>query len=109
MHKEIYINNRYSTPDKLNLGLRLRQIVDEENLKIRKENDRLRVLNRKLEQNMSDVVKKLEMFDKSSNGVDMNNIAYSPTIKSMLKYSNDFKYKQILREYEVKLSELQQK
>jgi len=89
--------------------LRLRQIVDEENLQIKKENDRLRVLNRKLEQNMADVVKKLESFDKTSNGVDMNNNAYSPNVKSMLKYTNDFKYKQILREYEVKLSELQQK
>jgi len=65
--------------------LRLRQIVDEENLQIKKENDRLRVLNRKLEQNMADVVKKLESFDKTSNGVDMNNNAYSPNVKSMLK------------------------
>lgn len=89
--------------------MKLRQIVDEENLKIRKENDRLRVLNRKLEQNMADVVKKFEGFDKSANSVDITHNAYSPHVKSMIKFSNEFKYKQILREYEVKLSELQQK
>jgi len=44
----------------VNFGQQLRQIVDEEVRDIKKENDRLRTLNRKFEQNMADIVKKLE-------------------------------------------------
>jgi hypothetical protein len=44
----------------VNFGQQLRQIVDEEVRNIKQENDRLRTLNRKFEQNMADIVKKLE-------------------------------------------------
>jgi len=42
----------------VNFGQQLRQIVDEEVRDIKQENDRLRTLNRKFEQNMADIVKK---------------------------------------------------
>lgn len=72
--------------------------MNEENKKIKQENDRLRVLNRKLEQNMAEVVKKFEGFERHSNQVDLNNNAYSPVVNSMAKFSYDLKYKQILRD-----------
>jgi len=117
----------------------LRQIVDEEVLKTKLENDKLRALNRKFEQNMADIVKKLESFtgnstsemnmsmnetsnnnemtstqnnlnSNRSNSVMNNNVNnHTPSLKSVIKFQNELKYKQILRDYEVKNLELQQK
>lgn len=58
---------------------------------------------------MAQVVKKFDGFDRQSTQVDMNNNAYTPVVNSMMKFSNDLKYKQILRDYELKNSELQDK
>jgi len=58
---------------------------------------------------MTQVVKKFDGFDRQSTQVDMNNNAYTPVVNSMMKFSNDLKYKQILRDYELKNSELQDK
>ena len=64
LQQEIYQNpkTRFGTPtpERVNFGQQLRQIVDEEVRNIKQENDRLRTLNRKFEQNMADIVKKLE-------------------------------------------------
>lgn len=144
LQKEIYYNpkTRFGTPERVNFGQQLRQIVDEEVLKTKLENDKLRALNRKFEQNMADIVKKLESFTGSggsdlntsinggnetnnhelSYGIDRSNggnhkdkdnhittQVHTPCLKSVLKFQNELKYKQILRDYEVKNLELQQK
>lgn len=45
-----------------------------------------------------------------SNSVMNNNVNnHTPSLKSVIKFQNELKYKQILRDYEVKNLELQQK
>lgn len=109
--------------------------MDEEVLKTKLENDKLRALNRKFEQNMADIVKKLESFtgnttsDLNNNPNETNTLAnneshnntknsitnynppqiHTPSLKSVIKFQHELKYKQILRDHEVKNLELQQK
>lgn len=141
LQKEIYYNpkTRFGTPERLNFGQQLRQIVDEEVLNTKLENDKLRALNRKFEQNMADIVKKLESFtgysaselnismnetnnnneisitqnnsnsNRSNSVMNKNVNNHNPSLKSVIKFQNELKYKQILRDYEVKNLELQQK
>jgi len=78
-------------------------MVEKEKNHCKSEYEKIKITNRKLEQTLSEVFKKIEQITYGDNEETVT------SAKEIFRFTYDLKYKQAMREYENKIEELNQK